>query len=153
MLFDQSHSSNTTRLTLLSTAHQRLADLQKEVNDAELGAGVESLDDDDYERLVDDLFGDIGDKSSPSILDSPIKKTTNVFGDLGAARQDTEEVIDMPHSPVIERKIDLSEFNFRKFAMTYFRGNINYQYSKRVVKHSLLELPHPGDQGVSELAK
>nr|CAD7412222.1 unnamed protein product [Timema cristinae] len=128
---------------------QRLMDLQKEVNDTELGAGVESLDDDDYERLVDDLFGDIGDKSSPSIPDSPIKKTTNVFGDLGAARQDTEEVIDIPHSPVIEHKIDLSEFNFRKFAMTYFRGNINYQYSKRMVKHSLLELPHPGDQGAS----
>nr|CAD7429526.1 unnamed protein product [Timema monikensis] len=160
----QMKKSGTKNYKLLAEDNykQRLMDLQKEVNNTELGAGVESLDDDDYERLVDDLFGDIGDKSSPSIPNSPIKKTTNVFGlscevivvccapqDLGAARQDTEEVIDIPHSPVIEHKIDLSEFNFRKFAMTYFRGNINYQYSKRMVKHSLLELPHPGDQGAS----
>lgn len=41
---------------------------------------------------------------------------------------------------------EYAEFNFRKFAATYFRGNINGQYFKRPIRHSLLELPLPHDQ-------
>ncbi|XP_063242397.1 myosin-VIIa-like isoform X2 [Bacillus rossius redtenbacheri] len=123
---------------------KRLIELQKEVHDSELGADVESLGDDDYVQLVDDIFGDIIEKS-PSTPQTPTKIITNVFGDLGAARQHSEEVIPMPRFPA-PVKVDLSEFNFRKFAMTYFRGNINFQYSRRPIRHSLLELPHPGDQ-------
>lgn len=36
---------------------------------------------------------------------------------------------------------DLSEYNFRKFAATYFIANVNHQYSKRPLKGSLLDLP------------
>ena len=57
------------------------------------------------------------------------------------------EVIGLPHSR--EEKDDLSEFNFRKYAAMYFSGNINYQYSRKPIKHSLLELPLPADQLVS----
>ncbi|KAJ8877055.1 hypothetical protein PR048_021507 [Dryococelus australis] len=124
---------------------KRLVELQKEVQDSELGADVESLEDDDYVQLVDDIFGDIIEKSSPSTPQTPTKIITDVFGDLGAARQHSEEIIPMPQFPAPDRK-DLSEFNFRKFAMTYFRGNINFQYSRRPIRHSLLELSHPGDQ-------
>lgn len=42
-------------------------------------------------------------------------------------------------------KEDLSEYNFRKFAATYFLANINHQYSKRALKESLLDLPSHGD--------
>lgn len=40
---------------------------------------------------------------------------------------------------------DLSEYNFRKFAATYFIANTNHQYSKRPLKGSLLDLPTPTD--------
>lgn len=40
---------------------------------------------------------------------------------------------------------DLSAYNFRKFAATYFVKNTNYQYAKRPLKESLLELPTPDD--------
>lgn len=40
---------------------------------------------------------------------------------------------------------DLSQYNFRKFAVTYFLKNINHQYSKRPLKESLLDLPTPDD--------
>ncbi|KAK4879221.1 hypothetical protein RN001_007367 [Aquatica leii] len=40
---------------------------------------------------------------------------------------------------------DLSNYNFRKFAATYFARNNNPQYSKKPLKESLLELPTPDD--------
>ncbi|KAF5288574.1 hypothetical protein FQA39_LY15353 [Lamprigera yunnana] len=40
---------------------------------------------------------------------------------------------------------DLSSYNFRKFAATYFVRNNNPQYSKKPLKESLLELPTPDD--------
>ncbi|KAK5645798.1 hypothetical protein RI129_004262 [Pyrocoelia pectoralis] len=40
---------------------------------------------------------------------------------------------------------DLSEYNFRKFAATYFVQNNNHQFSKKPLKESLLELPTPDD--------
>lgn len=40
---------------------------------------------------------------------------------------------------------DLSAYNFRKFAATYFIKNTNPQYSKKQLKESLLDLPTPDD--------
>lgn len=40
---------------------------------------------------------------------------------------------------------DLSAFNFRKFAATYFTGSNSHQYSKKYLKESLLDLPTPDD--------
>lgn len=44
-----------------------------------------------------------------------------------------------------EEADDLSAYNFRKFAATYFVKNTNHQYAKRPLKESLLELPTPDD--------
>lgn len=38
------------------------------------------------------------------------------------------------------------EYNFRKFAATYFVGNTSHQYSRKQLKYSLLELPSPIDK-------
>lgn len=38
------------------------------------------------------------------------------------------------------------EFNFRKFAATYFTGNTSHQYSRKPLKNALLELPSPMDK-------
>lgn len=44
-----------------------------------------------------------------------------------------------------DKEEDLSAYNFRKFAATYFVKNTNHQYAKRPLKDSLLELPTPDD--------
>lgn len=58
-----------------------------------------------------------------------------------------QEIISIPQ--IQDTTGSLSEFNFRKYAAMYFCGNVNYQYSRRPIKHSLLDLPLPADQLVS----
>ncbi|EDS33296.1 myosin vii [Culex quinquefasciatus] len=40
---------------------------------------------------------------------------------------------------------DLSDYNFAKYAATYFANNASNQFSKRKLKSSLLDLPSPAD--------
>ncbi|XP_053696662.1 myosin-VIIa-like [Sabethes cyaneus] len=40
---------------------------------------------------------------------------------------------------------DLSDYNFAKYAATYFANNVSYQFSKRKLKSSLLDLTSPAD--------
>lgn len=67
---------------------------------------------------------------------------------MGAGIPD-QEVIGLPQTQ--ESTENLSEFNFRKYAAMYFCGNVNYQYSRKPIKHSLLDLPLPADQLVSHV--
>lgn len=41
------------------------------------------------------------------------------------------------------------QMTFRQFAVANFRDNVNYQFSKRPLKQSLLDIPLPSDQVVS----
>lgn len=46
---------------------------------------------------------------------------------------------------------DLDEnLTFTHYAASNFRGNVTYQFSKRPLKQSLLDLPLPADQVVSD---
>lgn len=46
---------------------------------------------------------------------------------------------------------DLDEnLTFSHYAASNFRGNVTYQFSKRPLKQSLLDLPLPADQVVSD---
>jgi len=60
-----------------------------------------------------------------------------------------QEVIGLPETE--DNKENLSEFNFRKYAAMYFCGNVNYQYSRKPIRRSLLDLPLPADQLVSHV--
>jgi hypothetical protein len=60
-----------------------------------------------------------------------------------------QEVISMPQTE--DTAGSLFEFNFRKYAAMYFCGNVNYHYSRKPIKRSLLDLPLPTDQLVSLL--
>lgn len=55
-----------------------------------------------------------------------------------------EELIEIPHSQHPQE--DLSEYNFQKYAATYFSGNQSYQFSKRQLKCALLDVPSTADQ-------
>lgn len=56
-------------------------------------------------------------------------------------------VIPLPKEPEEEQ---FDEFDFKKFAATYFLGNMSYQYSRKPLKHSLLDLPSPIDKMASQ---
>jgi hypothetical protein len=60
-----------------------------------------------------------------------------------------QEVIGLPQTQ--DNTENLSEFNFRKYAAMYFCGNVNYHYSRKHIRHSLLDLPLPADQLVSHV--
>ncbi|KAF5273638.1 hypothetical protein FQR65_LT04638 [Abscondita terminalis] len=47
--------------------------------------------------------------------------------------------------PGFDKEAEIKDYNFRKFAATYFAGNNNHQFSKKPLKESLLELPTPDD--------
>lgn len=65
------------------------------------------------------------------------------FLQTNLAKPEISSVIPIPQAPDEE---PFDEFNFRKFAATYFLGNISHLYSRRPLKHSLLELPSPIDK-------
>ena len=93
--------------------------------------------------MVDDVFGyldnedDKGNQQDPSAFkDLPNKK-----------RRKSEVIMGVPAAP--EDNEDLSEYSFQKFAKTYFQGNVTHQYSRRLLKQSLLPLNANGDKSVS----
>ncbi|XP_050685505.1 myosin-VIIa-like isoform X2 [Leptidea sinapis] len=95
------------------------------------------------DKYVDDVFGFLKDTATPS---GTVRGTG--FGVTTAAKPITE-VINIPLQQEIE-DISIDEFNFKKFAATYFLGNVSHQYSRKPLKHSLLELPSPVDRAASQ---
>lgn len=63
------------------------------------------------------------------------------------AKPEMSSIIPMPQEYEEEQ---FDEFNFRKFAATYFSGNTSHQYSRKPLRHSLLELPSPMDKVASQ---
>ncbi|XP_023014143.2 myosin-VIIa [Leptinotarsa decemlineata] len=62
-----------------------------------------------------------------------------INGSLVEPPTPTQKTFDRPFQE------DLSEFNFRIYAATYFTNNVNYQFSKKPLKESLHYLPTPDD--------
>lgn len=116
---------------------KRLLELDMEVKDFE----PENITDmEDEPPDVDTLFGFL----DPNISDMDhVLPSTNVYGIMDTGKPD-QEVIGLPQTQ--DNTESLSEFNFRKYAAMYFCGNVNYQYSRKPIRHSLLDLPLPADQ-------
>jgi len=55
-------------------------------------------------------------------------------------QQHNNEVMSM-QKPENKCKEDLTAYSFQKFAATYFLSNVSHQFSKRIMKTSLLDLP------------
>ncbi|KAM3962821.1 myosin-VIIa [Aphomia sociella] len=90
------------------------------------------------DKYLDDVFGFLKDTTTPG---GTVRGTG--FGVTSTPKPEVTKVIPIREEPQ-EEPID--EYNFRKFAATYFVGNTNYQYSTKQLKHSLLELPSPVDK-------
>ncbi|XP_055591765.1 myosin-VIIa-like [Uranotaenia lowii] len=95
----------------------------------------------DDNKVVDDVFGFLDGPTSPE--PKPKRKTSFAEGtessDSEAYHQGLEDGKNFPY------REDLSDYNFAKYAATYFANNASYQYSKRKLKSSLLDLPSPAD--------
>ncbi|XP_046402414.1 myosin-VIIa-like isoform X2 [Ischnura elegans] len=114
----------------------------------------------DESRLVDDVFNFLiptsaGSSTTPiegeGGVGQQVRTDTgpSVFKDLGMGSPNQQDFIDIPDLPPDDTKAtpeNLTQFNFQKFASTYFNGNVNHMYSRRPLKHPLLQLPNPGDQ-------
>ncbi|XP_045766562.1 myosin-VIIa-like [Maniola jurtina] len=94
------------------------------------------------DRYVDDVFGFLKDTATPA---GTVRGTG--FGMTSAPKPELSTIIPLPQGPEEEQ---FDEFNFKKFAATYFIGNISNQYSKKPLKHSLLDLPSPIDKMASQ---
>ncbi|CAB3251355.1 unnamed protein product [Arctia plantaginis] len=90
------------------------------------------------DRYVDDVFGFLKDSSTPG---GTVRGTG--FGVSSTAKPESSAVIPMLQE---EEEETFDEFNYRKFAATYFLGNTTHQYSRKPLKHSLLDLPSPIDR-------
>ncbi|XP_023954785.2 myosin-VIIa [Bicyclus anynana] len=94
------------------------------------------------DRYVDDVFGFLKDTATPA---GTVRGTG--FGMAAAPKPEASTVIPLPAEPEEEQ---FDEFNFKKFAATYFLGNMSNQYSRKPLKHSLLDLPSPMDKIASQ---
>ncbi|XP_047042430.1 myosin-VIIa-like isoform X1 [Helicoverpa zea] len=91
------------------------------------------------DRYVDDVFGFLKDTATPA---GTVRGTG--FGVTSTAKPQISSIIPLQSQEMDEEPFD--EFNFRKFAATYFLGNTTHQYSRKPLKHPLLDLPSPVDK-------
>ncbi|KAJ8726175.1 hypothetical protein PYW07_000873 [Mythimna separata] len=96
------------------------------------------------DRYVDDVFGFLKDSATPG---GTVRGTG--FGVTTTAKPQISSVIPLQIQQE-EDEESFDEFNFRKFAATYFLGNSTHQYSRRPLKHPLLDLPSPVDRMAAE---
>ncbi|CAG9784601.1 unnamed protein product [Diatraea saccharalis] len=89
------------------------------------------------DRYVDDVFDFLKDTTIPA---GTVRGTG--FGVSKTAKPEISNVLPLPQE---DEEETFDEFNFRKFAATYFLGNISHLYSRRPLKNSLLDLPSPID--------
>ncbi|XP_053673304.1 myosin-VIIa-like [Anopheles nili] len=82
-------------------------------------------------KIVDDVFGFLEGTTSPE----PVPKRNPSL----AGADQVENIKEAPVAEVPYRE-DLSDYNFSKFAATYFANSASYQFSKRKLKSSLLDL-------------
>lgn len=96
----------------------------------------------DDSMIVDDVFGYLDSED-----DNDVKRDPSAFKDLPKKkRKKSETLMKIPAAP--DYNEDTSEYSFPKFAKTFFQGNITHQYSRRMIKHSLLNLTTNGDKAV-----
>ena len=101
----------------------------------------------DDSAVVDDMFGFLEDQKDDNVSES---QAPSAFRDLPAPKAVQngcgvdDLIMGVPAAP--EDHEDLSEYNFQKFAATYFQGSFTHTYSKKPLKHSLLPLQTQGDQ-------
>ena len=96
----------------------------------------------DDSQVIDDVFGYLDSED-----DNEVRRDPSAFKDLPKKKKKkSETLMGIPSAP--EYNEDTSEYSFPKFAKTFFQGNITHQYSRRVIKHSLLNLSTNGDKAV-----
>ncbi|XP_047506953.1 myosin-VIIa-like [Pieris napi] len=108
--------------------------------------GVEAAQNNAFidDRYVDDVFGFLKDTATPA---GTVRGTG--FGVSAVEKPTAVDVINIPLQKEYEDET-FDEFNFKKFAATYFLGNVSHQYSRKPLKHPLLDLPSPVDKAASQ---
>uniref|UniRef100_A0A1Q3FYL2 Putative myosin class v heavy chain n=1 Tax=Culex tarsalis TaxID=7177 RepID=A0A1Q3FYL2_CULTA len=93
-------------------------------------------------KIVDDVFGFLDGPMSPE----PVPKRKASFAEEALPEDPaTSAALTSAYGGNFPYREDLSDYNFAKYAATYFANNASNQYSKRKLKSSLLDLPSPAD--------
>lgn len=128
--------------------YQQVAELnfQKRLNDLDreykLKAAEIEEENNRANEFVDDVFEFLKDSGAPA---SPTDiKESRAFMEI-MQNESRAGKLNLEELETDEAEEDLSGYDFRKFAATYFHKNANPQYAKRPLKESLLELPTPDD--------
>ncbi|XP_050076412.1 myosin-VIIa-like isoform X2 [Anopheles maculipalpis] len=90
-------------------------------------------------KIVDDVFGFLEGTTSPE----PVPKRKPSLADAEQPEGTNEQ--HAAQERTVTYREDLSDYNFSKFAATYFANNASYQFSKRKLKSSLLDLYSTAD--------
>ncbi|XP_035917611.1 myosin-VIIa-like isoform X1 [Anopheles stephensi] len=90
-------------------------------------------------KIVDDVFGFLEGTTSPE----PVPKRKPSLA--GAEQPEGTTQQHAAQEQTVSYREDLSDYNFSKFAATYFANNASYQFSKRKLKSSLLDLYSTAD--------
>ncbi|XP_012269099.2 myosin-VIIa-like isoform X2 [Athalia rosae] len=137
-------SGNKSYMEIAEANYQQgLIDLRKELEtyekkDSDSFKGADGV----TENNIDNIF-EFLDKEPTNAVHKEIPG--ELFADLVKEKSEaTEEVIEIPDDE--EEDEDLTAYHFRKFAAAYFAANVVPQYSKRPLKHALLDLPLLSDQ-------
>ncbi|XP_062547434.1 myosin-VIIa-like isoform X2 [Armigeres subalbatus] len=108
------------------------AEMRKPV---EMAQPYQTIDVEENNKVVDDVFNFLNDTTSPE----PVPKRSFAQDEVPA------ETVSFANGENFPYREDLSDYNFAKYAATYFANNASYQFSKRKLKSSLLDLPSPAD--------
>ncbi|XP_058123713.1 myosin-VIIa-like isoform X2 [Anopheles ziemanni] len=96
-----------------------------------------SINPEEDNKIVDDVFGFLEGTTSPEPV--PKRKPSLAVSKMPGQSEQHVEPASVPF------REDLSDYNFAKFAATYFANNASYQFSKRKLKSSLLDLSGTAD--------
>ncbi|KAL7044735.1 hypothetical protein ACKWTF_002035 [Chironomus riparius] len=126
-------------LTRLSTLNKELKIETERKSNQQYQMSIEEED-----KLVDDVFSFLTELptpvAKPRTTYTPSYKSFGTSTDDLKSNQHNNEVVSMQKGEKFQKE-DLSAYTFQKFAATYFLTNVSYQFSKRTIKTSLLDLP------------
>ncbi|XP_058816281.1 myosin-VIIa-like [Topomyia yanbarensis] len=98
---------------------------------------------DEENKILDDVFGFLDGSMSPEPM--PKRKASFAEESDHATSQAPTSATTSEYEENFPYREDLSDYNFVKYAATYFANNASYQFSKRKLKSSLLDLTSPAD--------
>ncbi|KAF7992912.1 hypothetical protein HCN44_005693 [Aphidius gifuensis] len=123
--------------------NERIAELRKTLSNFEINEN-ENFEKETTDNNIDDIFDFLPNDRKVSINNQNLPG--DIYADLSKEKkisEDTKSVLKM--SKEASTTLDFSIYHFSKFAAMYFASNVTAQYSQKILKQAILDLPLPAD--------